>query len=161
MTKRLPFFVYGTLRVGGTLHGPYFGNSVISSTPAWMSGAQMTVSPGPSSPGIPYVYHVEDLTKTVRGDLIVVDTFNFESILYDLDCLEGYSDDSPVHNHYWRREVLVDGVDGQVKAWCYLAQRSTAHALGNRRIEGGNYLRYVSMYYQEMFAPFKVPVVNS
>lgn len=161
MTKRLPFFVYGTLRTGGVLHEPYFGNSVISSSPAWMSGAQMTVSPGPSSPGIPYVYHVEDQTKTVRGDLIIVDPFNFESILFDLDSLEGYNEASPTYNHYWRREVVVDGIDGQVKAWCYLAQRSTAHAPGNHLIDGGNYLRYVSKFYEEMFAPFKVPVVNS
>lgn len=138
--KPLPFFVYGTLRPGGGLHDFYMRGMYRSDYPAWLSGAEMTAT---GTPGIPYVYQVNDLKQTVRGNLFDIWATEYDDLLYSLDQLEGYSEGS-LHNHYWRRKVVVDSTDGQVEAWCYLAQRSTALATGNVKIPGGNYLRYAN-----------------
>lgn len=131
----LPFFVYGTLRPGGTNHDLFLRGRTRHEEPARLRGAVLYEGPG-------YPYAVEEPGGAVTGELVTALPEAYEGLLAGLDRLEQYVPGDP-RNLYERvaREV-VRGADGTaVGAWVYVAAPAVAEGLRERGklIEGGEW----------------------
>lgn len=112
--RRLPFFLYGTLRAGQRNHALLHGRTT-AWTPAVLPGALLFDGPG-------YPFAVDDPTGTgvVHGDLVDVPAGQYAGVLADLDTLESYRPGDAA-SLYVRvaREVRTDR--GTREAWVYVA----------------------------------------
>ncbi|MFF9085287.1 gamma-glutamylcyclotransferase family protein [Streptomyces sp. NPDC014991] len=129
-----PFFVYGTLRAGGANHDRFLRGRILAREPARLTGAVLYDGPG-------YPYAVEESGGRVRGELVTALPEAYESLLTDLDRLEGYVPGDP-RNLYERVTRDVERADGAtVRAWVYLAAPRVADRLRaqGRPIPGGEW----------------------
>lgn len=135
--EKLPFFVYGTLRVGcGNYYGYFYGlteNEIRNTTiHAKMWGQEGSI--------IPYITPSE--TNTVTGDLLYVPDDFYARIIQRVDRLEGYSGFEDDWNFYLRRKVEVTTPDGIVEAWAYFANETEEHmSKYYKPIVSGDYLK--------------------
>ncbi|MFF2845898.1 gamma-glutamylcyclotransferase family protein [Streptomyces sp. NPDC058001] len=112
----LPFFVYGTLRPGGTYHDPYLRGSTSAEEPGRLVGAVLY-----EGPGYPYAVATPD-TRTVHGELITARPAAYARVLAALDRLEEFTVPGDPGNLYERVVRAVHRADGTtVSAWVYLA----------------------------------------
>lgn len=119
----MPVFVYGTLRPGEGNYSWALNGRTINEQDGFLAGTSMY-----SNGGFPYVIeHTEG--KGVTGTLVDIDPDVLNSVMSDLDSLEGtnYGDEVPGvgkindRNHYNRVARLIEMKDGSmVKAWVYL-----------------------------------------
>ncbi|BFO21282.1 hypothetical protein SHKM778_76700 [Streptomyces sp. KM77-8] len=79
----LPFFVYGTLRPGGTNHDLFLRGRTRHEEPARLRGAVLYEGPG-------YPYAVEEPGGAVTGELVTALPEAYEGLLAGLDRLEQY-----------------------------------------------------------------------
>ena len=138
MPKRLPFFVYGTLRRGQANHRLLVGRTTAQ------FAAQL---PGHAlyDRGLPYVVECRDPGAVVVGELVFIDPAHYQSLLARLDRLEGYRGPGDGRNHYERGAAAVHyadgGTDRTVRAWVYRAGRRTQALLSKRdRVRGGDWI---------------------
>lgn len=129
--RRLPIFVYGTLRDGGANAHVFGPGAVVRSQPAWLDGATMT------SVGYPYVWRSPD--GIVVGELKHLDDAQYERTLAGLDALEGYH--GPGRDNEYEREVAEVrlGDDSRVPAWVYVVEEATGAA--HPQIASGDWSR--------------------
>ncbi|MFE0175465.1 gamma-glutamylcyclotransferase family protein [Streptomyces sp. NPDC059002] len=138
-TRRLPFFVYGTLRPGEGNHAAYLRGRVAREESALLPGAVLYEGPG-------YPYAVEDPEGgPVHGELVTAPPAAHDRLLVALDLLEEYAPGDP-RNLYERvvREVnrTADGV--AVRAWVYVAAPRVAAELRatGTVIDGGDWASF-------------------
>jgi gamma-glutamylcyclotransferase (GGCT)/AIG2-like uncharacterized protein YtfP len=138
VTEGLPFFVYGTLRRGGTHHDWALAGRIAAPLPAELPGAALY--PGP---GYPYaVATPQDPAARVHGELIIPSPGHYAGVLRTLDRLESYVPGGTDNQHYVRQTaevVLADG--GRRPAWVYLAAPALAARLRatTLRVPGGTW----------------------
>ncbi|GGV57966.1 gamma-glutamylcyclotransferase family protein [Streptomyces griseoloalbus] len=129
----LPFFVYGTLRPGGTNHDRFLRGRTLREEPGRLTGAVLYEGPG-------YPYAVEEAGGAVGGELVTARPEAYADLLAALDRLEEYVPGDP-RNLYERvaRDVVRDADGTAVRAWVYLAAPAVAARLRARgvRIEDG------------------------
>ncbi|MEY9488722.1 gamma-glutamylcyclotransferase family protein [Streptomyces calvus] len=137
----LPFFVYGTLRPGGTNHDRFLRGRTLREEPGRLAGAVLYEGPG-------YPYAVEEeggavegsVGGSVGGELVTARPEAYADLLAALDRLEEYVPGDP-RNLYERvaRDVVRDADGTVVRAWVYLAAPAVAARLRARgvRIEDG------------------------
>ncbi|WEO97572.1 gamma-glutamylcyclotransferase family protein [Streptomyces sp. FXJ1.172] len=131
----LPFFVYGTLRLGEANHDLLLRGRTASEEPARLPDAVLYDGPG-------YPYAVERQGAEVRGELVTARPESYDDLLAALDRLEEYVPGCP-RNLYERVARSVVRADGTTAAaWVYLAAPRVAARLRatGTRIEGGDWL---------------------
>ncbi len=118
--RRLPFFVYGTLREGGGNVHAWPEGAIARSRTAFLDGASM------SAVEFPYVWRND--SGAVRGELKDIRPEAYEVTLQALDDLEGYAGPGE-DNHYEREVVRVRFEDGTTaEAWVYLVDEAVGGA---------------------------------
>jgi gamma-glutamylcyclotransferase (GGCT)/AIG2-like uncharacterized protein YtfP len=134
--RRLPFFVYGTLRPGEVNHDLFLRGRTRAEEPARLAGAVLYDGPG-------YPYAVEEAGGVVCGELVTARAEAYGELLAGLDRLEEYQPGDPSRSLYLRveREVTRDADGAAVRAWVYLAAPAVAARLRARGklIEGGDW----------------------
>ncbi|MFJ5773230.1 gamma-glutamylcyclotransferase family protein [Streptomyces sp. NPDC093094] len=134
--RRLPFFVYGTLRPGERNHDVLLRGRTRAEDPARLIGAVLYDGPG-------YPYAVESAGGTVSGELVTARPEAYAELLAELDRLEEYVPADPRRGLYERvaREVTRDTDGAAVRAWVYLAAPDVAVKLRarGRLIDGGDW----------------------
>ncbi|GAA1911608.1 gamma-glutamylcyclotransferase [Streptomyces sodiiphilus] len=135
--RRLPFFVYGTLRPGGRHHGWALAGRTAAQQPARLPGVVLY-----EGPGFPYAVPApEDPRAQAHGELIHPAPGHYETVLKDLDHLEGYLPGAP-GNHYERMAMPALTPDGgRIDAWVYVAAGPLAARLrrDGRRVPGDDW----------------------
>lgn len=126
--ERLPLFVYGTLRPGGSAFGRValfvkaIARAVLAGADLYDLGAYPMALPGDGA---------------VVGELLTLHDETYVYALHRLDRYEGY-DARRDGGLYLRRRVMVTTAAGLVAAWTYFG---TSDAAANgRRIPGGDWL---------------------
>ncbi|MFI9149528.1 gamma-glutamylcyclotransferase family protein [Streptomyces sp. NPDC053367] len=134
--RRLPFFVYGTLRPGEVNHDLFLRGRTLAEDPARLPGAALYDGPG-------YPYAVERQGAAVSGELVTARPGAYAELLGSLDQLEEYRPGDPARSLYLRveREVVRDTDGAAVRAWVYLAAPPVAARLRarGRLIESGDW----------------------
>ncbi|MET9729529.1 gamma-glutamylcyclotransferase family protein [Streptomyces sp. NPDC006458] len=134
--RRLPFFVYGTLRPGEANHDAFLRGRTHAEDPARLTGAVLYDGPG-------YPYAVEEAGGAVSGELVTARPEDYDRLLGELDRLEEYVPGDPRRSLYERvaREVTRDADGAAVRAWVYLAAPAVAVRLRarGRLIAGGDW----------------------
>ncbi|SEN28211.1 gamma-glutamylcyclotransferase family protein [Actinacidiphila rubida] len=120
--RRLPFFVYGTLRAGQRNHGLLRGRTG-AWTPATLPGALLF-----QGPGYPIAVLDPAGTGAVHGDLVDVAAGPYAEVLADLDMLESYRPGDPA-GLYLRVARAVRTARGTREAWVYVAPPERAAGL--------------------------------
>ncbi|MCU0492548.1 MAG: gamma-glutamylcyclotransferase [Chloroflexaceae bacterium] len=114
----LPFFVYGTLKPGGSNYSRYLAGRTSAEQPASLAGAAL-FDYGP----YPFLTEAPDLVDAsdqVNGVLITLETACYHVALLELDGLEDY--DAASHSGMYLRVVRqVQTAAGPVHAWVYIA----------------------------------------
>ncbi len=112
--KRLPLFVYGTLRQGQQNFALLRGHILVDQ-PAKIRGMSLY-----SLRAYPVVVHGE---HTVSGELLTINPRVYDRLLTDLDQLEGCSPGGT--DSMFRRVVVQVETDTRrrIAAWMYLSQR--------------------------------------
>jgi gamma-glutamylcyclotransferase (GGCT)/AIG2-like uncharacterized protein YtfP len=126
----LPFFVYGTLRKGGSNYEYAFRNKVAKVEPAALHGVNMfEVGRGGAFPAIVVG------KGTVQGDLIHVQENEYYQILKRVDALES---EGALYERFTCTVELNDG--STAKAWVYVwcADPSALH----KNIESGDWFQW-------------------
>ncbi|MFI9046364.1 gamma-glutamylcyclotransferase family protein [Streptomyces sp. NPDC053427] len=131
--RRLPFFVYGTLRPGEANYGWTLRGRTATEETARIAGALLY-----DGPGYPYAT-AGPADAIVHGTLIRPRDADYDEVCAVLDRLEDYAPGDP-ENVYER--VVTEAVcsDGRTeRAWVYLAAEPLAARLraGGTLIEGG------------------------
>ena len=128
--NRLPFFVYGTLRVGFGNHRTFPLGSIVSVQRARLDGASM------STVGFPYVWRTP--TGTVVGEVMTIDPDLYEQTVRNLDGLEGYRGPG-MSNHYEREvvEVTLEETGETIQAYVYLVDE--ARGSSYTRVPSGDF----------------------
>ncbi|MGC0377448.1 gamma-glutamylcyclotransferase (GGCT)/AIG2-like uncharacterized protein YtfP [Streptomyces sp. SAI-229] len=126
MNVLLPFFVYGTLRPGGTNHDLFLRGRTLREEPGRLRGAVLYEGPG-------YPYAVEEPGSVVSGELVTVLPEAYAGLLTELDRLEEYVPGDP-RSLYERvaRDVVRTGDGTAVRAWVYVAAPAVAARLRER-----------------------------
>mgnify|MGYP001293351242 CR=1 FL=1 len=141
-TRHRPFFVYGTL-LPGQPNFFLWGADIIAMESAVFHGARlydmgyypMLVTAVPS--------------ETVQGMIITVNPAHFESVVQQLDELEGYDPYQPEESGYRRRVVEVVLADGGFqRAWVYLGD--TAHVQDKPVIVGCSWAAYTANHQSDL-----------
>ena len=122
MAREIPYFAYGTLRVGFPNHAPFadlLGERVARARTADAYAVVVPKQPGCSNPGCPLLHRMAALVAGIEpfrvdGDLFMVEP---DAVL-ELDRLEGCSDGAV--GPYVRSEIEVVALDGS----------ATWHAVG-------------------------------
>jgi gamma-glutamylcyclotransferase (GGCT)/AIG2-like uncharacterized protein YtfP len=139
-TRRLPFFVYGTLLPGERNHHLLAGRT-LSWMPAEVTGVMLFHGSGRP---YPYPYAVPDPVGAgrIRGQVASVADEAYEEVLAALDRLEGYVPRDPA-NRYERVAARVWAETGEIEAWMYVAAEPTAGELllSGVRVPYGDWLR--------------------
>jgi gamma-glutamylcyclotransferase (GGCT)/AIG2-like uncharacterized protein YtfP len=134
---QLPFFVYGTLKPGGSNYARYLAGRTAQEVPACLAGAAL-FSPGP----FPFLTQEPDLLlpgDRVEGTLVGVLPAQYAAALSLLDKLEGYRPGAS-DNLYERCVTQVESADGPRRAWVYVAAPKALRLIRAgrmRRILGG------------------------
>ena len=127
--RRLPVFVYGTLRPGSWNHerwlAPWLGSPC---RPAHVAGHALH-----HFERLPYLVAEPTSTTLVRGDVADLDPARYDTAMADLDLLEDVDG-----GHLVR--VEIDTVEGE-RAWMYVAGPLVADLLGPAtRLDHGDWL---------------------
>jgi gamma-glutamylcyclotransferase (GGCT)/AIG2-like uncharacterized protein YtfP len=134
-TETLPFFVYGTLRVGQPNYCRILSGHVTSNMPAVLHNADLYA--------LPQYPVIVPGAGTVCGELITVD--DHPRFLTILDWLEGY--EPRTDSGYYRRVVrdVITEQGGTVRAWVYIGAKLLHSALYTRRIliSDGDWVSYL------------------
>lgn len=120
---RLPFFVYGTLRPGGSNHRWALAGRTAAAEPVRLSDTELY-----EGPGFPYAVPLAPGTAggCVHGYLIRPLPGHYPAVLADLDRLEGHVPGA-ADNHYERVVRWVRRADGTAqRAWVYVAAAALA-----------------------------------
>ena len=115
-TTYRPFFMYGTLRPGQTNCEAILGPHLKEAIPARLSGYKMLLTPS-------YPMAIPSKEDQITGDVIYVSEANFDSLLADMDELEGYLGDEDPNNLYTRvitHPTISEGENAGQKVECYL-----------------------------------------
>ena len=156
--KKLPFFVYGTLRPGERNYVYLLqGRTVREEAGWWLPGAQLYLYSSNEAytylkdgaqdyqPKGAYPYMTEGSGR-VAGHLIELRPEIYNDLLTELDWLEGFSEDAlPEQNEYVREVREIEHENGaKTNAWVYLA---SSHALARQKpnlqvIESGDWLEW-------------------
>lgn len=114
----LPFFVYGTLRPGGSHHDACFSHQIVSVRTATLTGRLFVHHEG----DYPFLVHGRD---TVIGEVIEVAQERWKTVAERLDLLEEYDPDNEEDSLYLRRRMLAVLETGlTVEVWAYLWNRA-------------------------------------
>ncbi|MGX2997342.1 gamma-glutamylcyclotransferase family protein [Streptomyces sp. JNUCC 64] len=138
-TAPLPFFVYGTLRPGGTYHDSHLRDAVAAAVPARLTGAALY-----DGPGYPYALPAPAPSE-VLGELVTARPADYPALLAALDELEDYAGPGDPRNEYDRLTRDVSLPDGTTaRAWVYLAAAPVADRLRRAGvpIPGGDWLAH-------------------
>lgn len=134
---QLPFFVYGTLKPGGSNYGRYLAGRTAAELPASLAGAAL-FSPGP----YPFLTLEADLVlpgDVAQGVLITLASGQYAGSLPLLDQLEGYVPGAG-DNLYERVALDVSTAAGLRRAWVYVAAAKALRLIRAgrmRRVQGG------------------------
>ncbi|HET6860891.1 MAG TPA: gamma-glutamylcyclotransferase family protein [Streptomyces sp.] len=134
-TGPLPFFVYGTLRPGGSHHAHFLRGRTAVEEPGTLPGAVLY-----EGPGYPYVVPGEG---EVAGELITAEPGAYGELVRVLDLLEEFRSPGHPRNLYEREAYDVLRADGSpVRAWVYVAGVRIARELraSGTPIPGGDWL---------------------
>ncbi len=132
---RLPFFVYGTLRLGEPNHVLLLRGRIARAAPAVLEGALLY-----EGPGYPFAVEAPEGHGRVHGELLQPLPEAYAGVLADLDRLEEYAPGA-AGNLYERLARTVHGAAGPCRAWVYLAGERVARDLRTRGrpIAGGDW----------------------
>lgn len=136
----LPFFVYGTLKPGGSNYARYLAGHTLEELSASLAGAAI-YSPGP----FPFLTMEPDLVlpgEVARGALVTVAGRRYAEALPLLDKLEGYTPGG-ADNLYERLALNVATEAGPRPAWVYVAAAKALRLIRSgrmRRVAGGEWL---------------------
>ncbi|MEU9380499.1 gamma-glutamylcyclotransferase family protein [Streptomyces sp. NPDC048279] len=133
--RRLPFFVYGTLRPGQPNHDLFLRGRTVSEEPGRLPDAVLYDGPG-------YPYALEEPGGELSGELVTARPQTYDRLLLELDALEEYVPGDPRSLYVRVERDAVRRRDGAaVRAWVYLAGDVVAARLrtDGRRIEGGDW----------------------
>lgn len=144
-TERLPFFVYGTLRLGEGNWRRYLEGRTLRQVPALLPNHKMFVDT------FPFVTDASDGSQVV-GELVYVKDEVYQAVMQDLDGLEQYD---PVSDSGWYLRVVreVESVqpvtdEGNslaqtVRAWVYHGGPEVIAGMGDaHRVKDGDWLKY-------------------
>jgi gamma-glutamylcyclotransferase (GGCT)/AIG2-like uncharacterized protein YtfP len=137
--QQLPFFVYGTLRPGGSNYGRYLAGRTLAEVDASLAGAAL-FSPG----AFPFLTLEPDLAApdaVAHGTLITVAPAQYAAALPLLDTLEGYTPGGDA-NLYERIATSVLTAGGPQRAWVYIAAPRALRLIRAgrmRRVAGGRW----------------------
>lgn len=113
-----PFFVYGTLKPGGSNYISYLAGRTSTEQAAWIAGAALY------TPGMyPFLVRNPDLVRPgdqVSGTVITIRSGLYHQIVSLLDELEDYRPGQP-DNLYERVVLTAQSASGPVDAWTYVA----------------------------------------
>ncbi len=114
-TKRLPFFVYGTLLPGQPNYDLWAQYILSKQTAVFANGRLLDLGN--------YPMLVEKGNDPVKGMVVTIKPAAYEAVTSRLDHLEGYDPHNPNKSEYVRMERHVYLADGTaVNAWVYLGQ---------------------------------------
>jgi gamma-glutamylcyclotransferase (GGCT)/AIG2-like uncharacterized protein YtfP len=116
--KKLPFFLYGTLRPG-EIRYHVIAPAVESLVSGKLEKAKMT-----NTGGFPYIEPAE--SGSIVGEVCVVKDADYSSVLGRLDAIEGYIDGG-THCFFQREIVTVQTAAGDVECYCYLGGTVKRH----------------------------------
>lgn len=112
--RRLPIFVYGTLRPGASSYERLLAGRTQKEQPAWMRGLLFWVK----EENYPYL---TEGPGRVRGELIDLQPEDYEALLAALDRFEDYHPARPQASLYLRRPAEVTLANGETRpAWVYV-----------------------------------------
>lgn len=136
MTDRLlPVFAYGTLRPAMRAHNwcaDEISRSTIAVQPAVLPGHRLRLAGQ-----LPYVVAGDG---SVTGDLLTIDTDDYDHIIRMLDRYEGYHPDYPGSMYVRDRRETADLLTGVITpAWVYLGGTVTRERR-TTLVAGGDYL---------------------
>lgn len=106
MDRRLPVFVYGTLRRDQRNYRHLLARHTTAEYDARLVRHRLYDS------GLPYIAECDDPTATVAGDLMLMDPADYDELLAQLDRLEGVE-----YGHYSRVARPVTYRTGTGAAW--------------------------------------------
>jgi gamma-glutamylcyclotransferase (GGCT)/AIG2-like uncharacterized protein YtfP len=130
--RRLPVFVYGTLRPGEKNFSRYLQGSSLRQAPATIAGELFYVADG----GYPYLLPGPG---RVQGELIDIDPSSYSEVLRRLDALEEYDPANEAGSVYLRRPAAVRLEDGTIaEAWVYYWN---CPDIGGEKIVSGDFRR--------------------
>lgn len=132
--RRLPYFVYGTLRPGGRNHEAWLGGRL-----AWTRPARLGHHRLHHHRDLPYVTAGGD--GAVIGELVHATADHADEMRSDLDALEGVA-----VGHYVRLpvSVIVEDDPAPVAAWVYVAGPLVAAELGEAsEVSGGDWAPWI------------------
>lgn len=112
-----PFFVYGTLKRGGSNFAAHLEGRTISEISAFLPNAAL-YNAGP------YPFLVLESGGGVQGQVMEIEPSQYELVKQRLDELEGY-DETASSNWYERHLLEVQSEQGPRMAWVYVASDNT------------------------------------
>lgn len=140
--RQLPFFVYGTLKPGGSnFNRLIIPTAITNQTPATLEGASLY-----TDGTYPYITLAPNtiVAGEVKGFLLRFSEVHYKEHLSKIDDLEQYSIDWPTQNCWYLRKVVSVRIttDELVEAWVYVAGPTIAAAIEAgklTRIPDGNW----------------------
>jgi gamma-glutamylcyclotransferase (GGCT)/AIG2-like uncharacterized protein YtfP len=144
-TERLPFFVYGTLRIGEGNWRRYLEGRTLRQIPAILPDHKLFVDT------FPFVTDASDGSQVV-GELVYVKDETYSGVMRDLDRLEQYD---PTTDSGWYLRVVrevecaepvesaEDSPFRRVRAWVYHGGPEVIAGMGEaHRVKDGDWLKY-------------------
>ena len=134
--QKRPFFVYGTL-LPRQPNYHLWGDCILKERAATFANGRLY-----DMGHYPMLVETES-GGSIKGCLIEVTDNAYESILIQLDALEGYNPRQPKASAYRRCQRPVRIADGRfVSAWVYIGQEK--YVQGKPIVTGGNWEQYVA-----------------
>lgn len=136
--EQLPFFVYGTLRLGQPNYRRLLQGRTVSEVRAELRGAHLY-----DMGFFPVAVEAEDENAVVIGEMMALRPEDYNAVIRRLDTLEGVDTEHPEAGLYRRavHSVYVVGAGAPVRAWVYLGNAGYLHQQAEL-IAHGDWLRY-------------------
>ena len=140
----LPVFVYGTLRAGLGNYNWALKGRTKEEVPAFVFNH--AIFPVSKTGGFPCM--IKNQGTIVQGELMYIKPELFETVMQDLDGLEGYIETDLDYSMYHRKLITVShGVTGEpIKAWTYYWNLRTEKEIYDF-IPNGDYVRFEEGFY--------------
>lgn len=127
--KKLPMFVYGTLKEGHGNWKYYLKDKTVDVKKATLPSYKMY------SLGVPMIFKDDTTDYSVHGEVHFINPDDYENIVYRIDGLESYNRHSDTGG-YLRREVTVtlDGTGEKIQCWAYIGSQRSKRLFEERGI---------------------------
>lgn len=136
--KKLPIFVYGTLRNGFGNYERLLKGNTIAEHAAITTGSMFSVYGG----GFPALLTEPKSNEPIKGELMFIKDELYDEVIRSLDWLEGYHEEYEHESMYLRKAVKIcDESKGEmIESWVYYWNRNGS-GLGEH-VESGCWKEY-------------------